>query len=85
MGVFTVGKVQENSFRPPKKHELTKQVFWCTGNLHDGCLDYSEIPSILLSGLSCEYSGTGTEKSKIFGSSLDKEVENLADHGCPKI
>ena len=31
-----------------------------------------------------EYFAEGTEKWKIFGNLMDKEVENLQDHGCPK-
>ena len=32
-----------------------------------------------------EHFAKGTEKYKIFGTLLDKEVEDLEDRGCPKV
>ena len=34
LGVFTDGKLQGYSFRPPKKYKPTKQAYWCAKNLH---------------------------------------------------
>ena len=32
-----------------------------------------------------DYFAKGTEKSRILGNLLDREVESLEDRGCPKI
>ena len=90
LGVYIDGKVQGYSFCPPKTYKPTKQAFWCTRNLHgivwnSGSLDYSELSNIPSRAVKDEYFAKGTEKCKIFGSLLDKEVENLEDQGCPKI
>ena len=84
------GEVKEYSFRPPKNYKPQKQAFWCTRNLQgimwkSDCLDNSELPNILPKDTKPEYFAKGTEKSKILGNLMDKEVENLDDHGCPKI
>ena len=89
LGVFIDGKVEGYSFRPPKKYKPTKQSFWCTRNLHgivwiSGRLDYSELSSILPRAVKGEYFAKRTEKCKILGNLLDKGVESLQDHGCPK-
>ena len=68
----------------------TKQAFWSTRNLHgivwkSGCLDYSEIPSILPRGVRGLYFANGSEKCQILGNFFDKEVEDLDDLGCPKL
>ena len=49
-----------------------------------GCLDYIVLPNILPRELQGEYHAKRTEKCKIIGQFLDKEVENLVDHGCSK-
>ena len=89
LGVFIDGKVQGYSFRPPKNYKPTRQAFWCTRTLHgivwnSGRLDYREPSNILPRALKGEGS-KGTEKCKILGNLLDKEVENLEDHGCSKV
>ena len=90
LGVLMDGKVQGYLLRPPKKYKPTKQAFWCTKKLHgivwsSGRLHYSELPKILHRPVKGEDSAKGTENCKIFGNLLDKEVENLEDHGCPKV
>ena len=90
MGVFFDGKVQGYSFRPPKKYRPTKQTFCCTRNLqgivwNSGGLYYSELSYILLTDVKGEYLAKATENCKIFGSLLDKGLENLEDHGNPKV
>ena len=52
---------------------------------NSGCLDYSEFPNILATDLKGEYFARGTENASFFLNFLDKEVEDLDDHGCPKI
>ena len=52
---------------------------------NSGHLDYSELPNILPSDVKGGYFAKGTEKSKILGSWLGKEVENLGDHGSPEV
>ena len=73
-----------------KKVQTHQASFCCTRNLpgfvwNSGCLDNSELPNILPRYVKGEYFAKGTEKCKILGSLLGKEVENLDDHGCPKI
>ena len=90
LGVFIDDKAQGYSFRPPKKYKPTKQSFWCTRNWHgivwnSGRRDYSELSSILPRAVKGEYFAKGTEKCKILGNLLGKEVENLEDHGCPTV
>ena len=73
-----------------KKYKPTKQTFWCTKNLHGSVwnsetLDYSELSNIILRAVKGEYFAKGTEKSKILGNLLNKEMENLEDHGCIKV
>ena len=90
LGVFIDGKVQGYSFRPPKKYKPTKQAFWWTRNMHGIVwnrrrLDYSELSNILPRDVTGEYFEKGTEKCKILGNLLDRDVENLEDHGCPKV
>ena len=90
LGVFVDGNVQGFSFRPPKKYKPTKQAFWCTRNLHGivwntARSDYSELSDILLRAVYGDHPAKGTEKCEILGFSLKKEVENMEDHGCPKV
>ena len=51
---------------------------------NSGHLDYSQFSNILPRAVKGGYLAKGTEKCKILGNLLDKEVENLEDHGCPK-
>ena len=88
MRVFFDGKVQGHSFLPPKKYKPTKQAFWCTRNLHgivwnSRRLDYSELSNILPRAVKGEYFAKGTEKCEVIGNVMEREVENLEDHGCP--
>ena len=73
-----------------KKNKPTKQTFWCTRNLHgivwnSGGLDYSELSNIVPRAVKREKFAQRTEKCKILGNLLDKEVKELEDHGCTKI
>ena len=86
---FIDGNVLGYLFRPPKKYKPTKQAVWCTRNLHGIVwngrrLDYRGLRSILPRVLKGQYSGIWTENCQILATLLDKEVENLDDHGCPK-
>ena len=90
MGVFNDGRVQGYSFHPPKKYKPTKQAFCCTRNLprivwRSGRLDYSQLANILTTAVKGEDFANGREKCKILGNLLDKKVEKLEDHGCPKV
>ena len=49
-----------------------------------GYLDYSETPNVLPRDLKGENFAIGTERSKIIGNFLRKDVENSDDHGSPK-
>ena len=88
--VFIDDKVQGYLFRPPKKYKPTKQAFWCTTNFHGNVwnsrrLDYIQLSNNLPRAVKGEYIAKGTEKCKILGNLLDKEVKNLEVHGCLKI
>ena len=90
LGVFIDCKVQGSSIRPPKKYKPTKQAFWCTRNLHvfvsnSTRSDFKELSKILPRDEKGEYFAKGTGKCKILGNLLDKGVENLEYHGCPKV
>ena len=89
LGVFIDGRVQGYSFRYLKKYTPTKQAFRCRRNLHvivwnSGRLDNSELSNILPKAVKGKYFAKRTEKCKILSNLLDKVVENLEDHGCPK-
>ena len=88
--VFLGGKFRGYSFRLPKKYKPTKQAFWCTANLlgimgNSGRLDYNELANILPRAVNGEFFAEVTEECKILGNLLDKMVENLENHGCPKV
>ena len=52
---------------------------------NSGRLDYNELSNIRPRVVKGEYFAKGTEKCKILGNLLDKQLENLEDHGCPKV
>ena len=88
-GKFIDCKVQAYSFRDLKKIKPTKQSFWCTPNMHgfvwnSGLWNYTELANFIPTAVKGEYFAKGTEKCKILGNLLDKELENLEDHDCPK-
>ena len=69
-----------------QKKQYRKACVFCTRNLHElvwdsGFLDNKEIPSILLKTVEGKNFATVTEKSKSPSKSMEKEVENLKDHG----
>ena len=71
-------------------YKLTKQALWGTRNLNaivwnSGCLVYSELSNILPGDVECEYFATKRKKSEFPGKLMEKECENLYDHGCHKI
>ena len=83
-------RIEGYSIRPPKKDKPTKQAIWCTRILrrivwHSGCLDYCELPNIPPKDAEVESFAKGTEKCKILGNLMHKEVEILNDHGRPKV
>ena len=52
---------------------------------NSGRLDYSEVPYILAGDVNGENFANGTEKSESLASFLDKKVDELDDHDCPKV
>ena len=89
LGVLSDSKVQEYSFRPPKKYKPTKQTFWCTRSLHgivwnSGRLNYSELSDNLRRAVNGENFAEGFRK-KQDSWQFFLEVENLEDHDCPKV
>ena len=90
MWVFLDGNVLGYSFCLPKNEKPTKQVFWCTENLHrsvwnSACLDHSELANNLLKDLKVKNFAKRTEKCEINGNLLHKKMGNIDDHGCPKL
>ena len=90
LGVFIVGKVQGYSFRPQKSTNPRNKPFGAQKNLHgivwnNRRLDYSEPSNNLPEGVKGKYFAKGTELWKTFRNLMDREVENLEDHGCPKV
>ena len=88
--VLIVENVQDFSFRSPKSYKTTNQAFWYTGDLDEivwksGCLDYIELPNTLPSNSRGERFSEGSEKCKNFGTLIEKGIENMDDHGCPKV
>ena len=82
-------KVQGYSFRPPKTYKPTKQAFRSTKNLHgimwnSESLVYSDLQNLPFKDLKANYTSEGRRKCKNLSNLMDKEVENLDDHGCPK-
>ena len=82
LGVFIDSKVQGYSFRPPKKYKPKKQAFLCTRILHrivlkSGRVGYSKLSNLLPRAVKGKYFAKETEKCKILGNLLDKEVESL--------
>ena len=72
-----------------KKFKPTKQTFWCTKNLqgivwNSGRFDYSELPNVLPRYAKADFFKR-TKKYQFRRSLMDKEVESLDDHGCPKV
>ena len=55
---------------------------------NSGHLNDRELPNILPSDINDvkgEYFAKRTEKCQLHSSLMGKEVENLEDHGCPKV
>ena len=48
-------------------------------------LNYSDLRDFFPKNVKGEYFAESTEKCKIIGIYLNKEVENLEDYGCPKV
>ena len=72
-----------------KRLQNWKQRFRCTTSLHgmvwnSGCLDYSEFPNIRPRDMKGDCFAKVTQKCNFLGISLNKEVEKLDDHACPK-
>ena len=52
---------------------------------NNGRLGYSELSNILPRIVQGEKFAKRTENFKVFGNLLDREVENLDNHVCPKV
>ena len=93
LGVLNIGNVQEYTFclqEGAKRNKPTKQAFSWTRNLHRNernkrRLDHNELVNNLPRIVNGEHFSEGTEKRKTLGISLDKELENLSEHGCPNV
>ena len=60
--------------------ETKDGIVWNSGHL-----DYSELSNILPRALKVDFFSKNLENCMILGKLLDKEVQNLEDHGCPKV
>ena len=49
------------------------------------CLDYVDLASILPRAVNGEYFAKRSERCKILCNLMDQLLENLEDHGCPKV
>ena len=52
---------------------------------NSGRFDYSELHYNIPGDVNGESFAQGTEKSKVFASLFDKEVEDFDDYACPKV
>ena len=89
LGVFIDGNVQGYSFYLPNVYKPKEQAFCYRRKLYEivwnsGCLDYRELLNILRKEVKAGYFAEGKEECKIPGILIDKEVENLDGHYCPK-
>ena len=90
MGVVFDGKAQGYSFRPPKRYKATNQslcskkelqgIVWNSGRLYN-----TEVANIFIRDVKGEYFAKMTQNIKVLGDLVGKELENLDDHGIPKI
>ena len=92
LGLFIDGSVQGFSFSPPKTFKPNKQTTWNTRHLHgiawsSGKLDYEKLFAIFydIKVMNAEVFAKGLEKCRLLTNLLGQNVENLDDHGCPKI
>ena len=92
LGLFVDGSFQGLSFCPPKAFEPNIQTTWNTSDLHgiawsSGKLDYQKLFAFLYDRkvMNAEVFAKRLEKCRLLTNLLGQNVENLGDHGCPKI
>ena len=92
LGLFIDGSLQAFSFCPPKTFKPNKKTLWSTIHLHGiawsiGKLDYEKLFAVFynIKVMNAKVFAKGLEKCKLLTSILGENVENLDDHGCPKI
>ena len=91
-GLFVDGSVQGFSFCPLKTFKPNEQTSWNTKHLHgiariSGKLDYEKLFAVFydIEVMNAKVFAKGLEKCRLLTSLLGQNVENLDDHGCPKI
>ena len=90
LGFCIHGNVPGYSICPPKRYKAKrKQAYWCTKKLHEvawnnGFLNYRDLQNVLPAELMTELFAEENEKCKILNDLMNKDMENLTDHGCPK-
>ena len=89
LGVYFNGNVNGYSFRP-KMYNSTKQVVWFTKKLQGSVwnswnLQYRELLKIVPGNVKSEYFAKRAAKCKILAILMDGDLEDLDDHGCPKV
>ena len=88
--IFFVGNAQGYSFRPPKKSTNLQINSLLYKKLARNCLKQwsfrlQSFSNILARFVNGDYFAKGTVKCKIPANLMDKEVENIDDHGCLKL
>ena len=74
---FPLQKVQTHK---PRSLLYLHRIVWNSGRL-----DYRELPNNHPSDVKGENFAKAIENCTILGSLIGKEVENVEDHGCPKV
>ena len=92
LGLYIDGSVQGFSYRPPKSFKPNKQTTCNTSHLHgiawsSGKLDYEKLFAVFydIKVMNAEVFAKGLEKCRLLTNLLGRNVEYLADYGCPKI
>ena len=92
LGLFLDGSVQGFSFCPPETFIPNKQTTWNTSHLHGTAWSSEKLENENLFAVFCDINvmnkgvfAKGFEKCRLLNNILGQIVENLDDHGCPKI
>ena len=90
LGVFLTGKFRCTHFVLQKSTNPQNKIFRVQEFCTELCATEDvwkivSFPNTLPRDVNGEYFAKRKENCTILGSFLDKEVENLDDHGCPKI
>ena len=92
LGLFIDGSLQGFSICPPKAFKPNKQTTWNKSHLHgiawsSGKLEYEKLFAVFndIKVMNAEVFAKGFEKCRLLTRLLGQNVENLDNHGGPKI